>query len=176
MTPTALLASYTLSPDHFDIATFCGTWYITQSNLALWQRFTNPAITYTRLPGTGAPQLLDVVTYRKSNGEQGRITGIDRVDTGHERLFHWRGDRWYTRWLTSHWCIVDHDPHCAEWAVTYFSATPFTKVGIDLYARTPALSSEQSALILARLQQHPFLREQTATLFTPRHHRFNEDK
>jgi histidinol-phosphatase (PHP family) len=65
--------------------------------------------------------------------------------------------------------VVDHDPQCAEWAVTYFSATPFTKAGIDLYARTPTLSSGQSALILDRLQHHGFLREQTATLFTPHH-------
>lgn len=175
MTPVALLIAYTLAPVRFDLAAFCGTWYIAQSNLALWRRHTNPTITYTRLPN-GEQRLLDVVTYRQSNGQQGRIVGIDRVDARHERLFHWRGDRWYTRWLTSHWCVVDHDPHCAEWAVTYFSATPFTKAGIDLYARTPTLSNTQSTLILARLQQYPFLREQTATLFTPHHPEFREDK
>ena len=167
MTPLALLASYPLSPARFDLAAFCGGWYIVQSNLALWQRYANPVITYTRIPGTGVPQLLDVVTYTKANGALGRLTGIDHVDEQHDRLLHWRGDHWYTRWLTSHWCIVDHDPHCTEWAVTYFSATPFTKAGIDLYARTPTLPSKQCALILDRLQQHPFLREQTTTLFTP---------
>jgi len=176
MTPLALLASYTLAPANFDLAAFCGTWYIVQTNLALWQRYTNPAITYTYLPGTGAPQLFDVINYTKAGGKQGQITGIDHADKQHARLFHWRGDRWYTRWLTSHWCVFDHDPHCAEWAVTYFSATPFTKAGIDLYARTPTLSHAQSAMILARLQQHPFLREQTATLFTPQHPEFREDQ
>ncbi|MCE7983717.1 MAG: hypothetical protein DYG89_21290 [Caldilinea sp. CFX5] len=176
MTPLALLAAYPLSPVHFDLAAFCGTWHIVQSNLALWQRYANPAITYTRLPGTAAPRLLDLVTYTKANGEQGQITGIDQVDQQHARFFHWRGDRWYTRWVTSHWCVVDHDPACAEWAVTYFSATPFTKAGIDLYARTPTLSSEQRALILDRLQEHPFLREQTTTLFTPHRSEFDKSK
>jgi histidinol-phosphatase (PHP family) len=176
MTPLALLTAYPLTPARFDLAAFCGRWYIVQSNLALWQRYANPTITYTHLPGPGVPQLLDVVTYTKANGQQGQITGIDRVDEQHERLLRWRGNRWYTRWLTSHWCIVDHDPHCAEWAVTYFSATPFTKAGIDLYARTPTLSREQSALILARLQQQPFLREQTTTLFTPQQQGFNDSR
>lgn len=176
MKPAALLATYTLAPAHFDLTAFCGTWYIVQSNLALWRRYANPAITYTRLPGTGAPRLLDVVTYTKANGKQGQITGIDRVDEQHPRIFHWRGDRWYMRWVTSHWCVVDHDPQCAEWAVTYFSATPFTKAGIDLYTRTPTLSRGQSTLILDRLQQHPFLRDQATTLFKADHQRFDERK
>lgn len=166
MASSALLALYPFAPPRFNLTAFCGVWYVVQTNLALWRRYGNPAIAYTLLPGSNPQRLWDVVTYTKVNGEQGQITGIDQVDAQHERLLHWRGDRWYTCWLTSEWCVVDHDPHCAEWAVTYFSATPFTKAGIDLYARTPTLSNAQITMILERLGQHPFLQQQAATLFT----------
>lgn len=168
MSPVEVLASYPWAPPEFSLSAFCGTWYVIRTNLALWQARTHPTISYTRLRPANAPQLGDVVRYRAANGQPGVITGVDEGLGETERLFLWRGDRWFSRFITSAWCVVDHDPACAVWAVTYFSKTLFTKAGLDIYARTPSLDPAQVTEILARLRQHPYLKEQVKSLFATR--------
>jgi hypothetical protein len=43
------------------------------------------------------------------------------------------------------------DPECAEYAVTYFGPTLFTKEGMDIYSRAPSLPAETVRTIMARL-------------------------
>lgn len=73
--------------------------------------------------------------------------------------------------MKSDWFLLDHDEDYAEWAVTYFSATSFTKAGMDIYARKPDLPKEKIAEIVAGMSDNELLKEQAKTLFSPAHNR-----
>lgn len=79
------------------------------------------------------------------------------------------GARWYTSFLKSDWLLLDHDEEYAEWAVTYFSKTPFTDAGMDVYARSPSLSEAKVAEIVDRMSDNGFLGKQARTLYSPVH-------
>jgi hypothetical protein len=149
-----------------DIAALCGRWHIVKTSLAIWRRRSDPTVTYARLPGAGL-RLSDEIRYLGRRGRPGRLLGVDTQDAAEPRIFHWRGARWPTRWLSRSWCFVDHDPEWRIWAVTCFSATPFTAAGLDIYARTPGLDAGTLAAIEARLSRIAPLAPLLQRLFVP---------
>ena len=149
-----------------DIEALCGRWHIVKTSLAIWRRRSAPTITYARLPGPGV-RLSDEIRYLGRRGRPGQLLGVDTQDAAEPRIFHWRGAGCVTRWLTSSWCFVDHDPGWRIWAVTYFSATPFTAAGLDIYARTPDLAGDTLAAIEARLSRIAPLAPLLQRLFVP---------
>jgi hypothetical protein len=149
-----------------DIDALCGRWHIVKTSLAIWRRRSAPTITYARLPGAGV-RLSDEIRYLGRRGRSGQLLGVDTQDAAEPRIFHWRGAGWATRWLSSSWCFVDHDPDWRSWAATYFSATPFTAAGLDIYGRTPDLDADMLAEIEARLSRIAPLAPLIATLFRP---------
>jgi hypothetical protein len=149
-----------------DIDALCGRWHIVKTSLAIWRRRSNPTVTYARLPGEGV-RLSDEIRYLGRRGRPGQLLGVDTQDAAEPRIFHWRGVGWVTRWLSSSWCFIDHDPDWRNWAVTCFSATPFTAAGLDIYARTPGLTGDTLAEIEARLGSIASLAPLLPNLFAP---------
>ncbi|MCI0674110.1 MAG: hypothetical protein L0Y64_26990 [Myxococcaceae bacterium] len=171
---------------HLDISGFAGTWYVVRTNLEFWNersRRTHPSITYTHRPRTpgedinaGGVVLGDVVRYRVFDPSTGRSSDAEKTVVGKDTQlgktggFRWRGAGPLFL-LTSRWGVVAHDPDCAEWAVTHFSATGFTKEGMDIYSRTPTLSGEREREIMERLRSHPQLRDKAVGFFATVHER-----
>ncbi|HEY1015386.1 MAG TPA: hypothetical protein VGE07_21950 [Herpetosiphonaceae bacterium] len=155
----------------FELAAFCGTWRVIRTSLPFWRKRYGPTITYAPLPGDplgdGARRLDDDVRYFTAAGAERHVRGIDVQDPSRPRLFRWRGKPWYLRWTTSDWCVLDHDPRCADWAVTYFAPTLFTPAGIDLYARAAEPEPPVIAAIEDKLRGHPALAAFVPQLFAP---------
>lgn len=149
-----------------DIDALCGIWHIVRTSLGMWRKRGAPTVTYGRLPGSPV-RLSDEIRYTGRGGRPGRLLGVDTQDAGDGRIFRWRGAGWFTRWLSSEWCFVDHDPAWRSWAVTYFTATPFTAAGLDIYSRTPALAGGLLDEIEARLGRIAPLAPLLPTLFAP---------
>ncbi len=124
-------------------------------------------MTYTMMePGTRT-KLLDIVHYGAFAQVQKQIIGIDTQDKTRPNQFHWRGRSGLTWLLASDWTVLDHDPACQAWAVTYFSRTLFTSAGIDIYARQPYLSADKLTEIEERLQRNEFFAPYARALFAP---------
>ena len=149
-----------------DIDALCGRWHIVKTSLAMWRTRSSPTVTYARLPGDPA-RLTDEIRYLNRRGRPGRLLGVDTQHASDGRIFRWRGSGLLTRWLSSAWCFVDHDPEWRRWAVTYFTATPFTAAGLDIYARDPDLDAATLAEIEARLARIAPLAPLLDTLFAP---------
>jgi hypothetical protein len=115
-----------------------GTWFIVQTNLPLWLKGDklNPTLNYTLIQRRGKEQLLDVVKYTQK-GKQKTITGYDTMDPTNPDAFTWRGKGWLSL-FTSKCEIRLMDPN-GQWAVSWFSKTPFTPEGVDIISRTPTL-------------------------------------
>jgi len=160
---TLLAESHQPAPD---IDALCGRWHIVKTSLGMWRKRREPTATYGRLPGSPV-RLSDEIRYLGRGGQPGKLLGVDTQDPGDGRIFHWRGAGWFSRWLSSAWCFVDHDPEWRVWAVTYFTATPFTAAGLDIYSRTPDLDGATLAEIEARLGRIAPLAPILPTLFAP---------
>lgn len=115
-----------------------GSWFIVQTSLPLWLKGDklNPTLNYTLIQSKGKEQLLDVVKYT-NNGKQKTITGYDTIDPTNPNAFSWRGKGWLSL-FTSQCEIRLIDPN-GQWAVSWFSKTPFTPEGVDIISRTPTL-------------------------------------
>ncbi len=152
-----------------DAPQFCGKWYIIRTSLNFWQRRMNPSVTYTLMEPGARTKLLDIIHYGPVGQSPKQLIGVDTQDKVNPNLFRWRG-RSGLGWLFgSEWCVLDHDAACQDWAVTYFSGTPVTQAGLDIYARKPNLSSAKLVEILGRLQGQEFLARYTTVLFAPVH-------
>lgn len=78
-----------------------GSWFVMGTSLPFWKDRTNPKITYELLEdGT----IKDTVAYGKKYSE--KVLGIDKQDKDVPNVFHWKGDEWYSAYLSSHWCIL----------------------------------------------------------------------
>ncbi|UPT67671.1 MAG: hypothetical protein M0D57_03090 [Sphingobacteriales bacterium JAD_PAG50586_3] len=108
-----------------------GSWFIIQTNLPLWLKGdkTNPTLNYTLIQRKGKEQLLDEVKYTK-NGKQKTITGYNTMHPTNPRAFSWRG-KGLLGLFTSRCEIRLIDPN-GQWAVSWFSKTPFTPEGLIL--------------------------------------------
>lgn len=152
-----------------DIHKMLGVWYIVRTNLDFWRTRKNPSVTYTPIEFEPRAKLRDTVRYGPLGKPPRKILGADEQNPHLPSLFLWRGAGLFTRFLSSGWFILDHDEEYAEWAVTYFSATPFTKAGMDIYARKPHLSEEKVAEIVAGMSDDELLERRARTLFSPVH-------
>lgn len=161
-----LLTIYGTHNQAFDEQAFCGRWYVVATSLNVWQKRSNPSITYTPLETNGTLRLLDDVAYGSAQKPR-HIIGFDQQEQRQPRIFTWRGKSWYSRWITSNWCVVDNDAACTQWAITYFSKTVVTAAGVDIYARQPTLEPGTLACVRTKFKQHPMLGQ--FTLFAPHH-------
>lgn len=146
-----------------------GVWYIVRTNLDFWRTRENPSVTYTLIESAPRVKLRDTVRYGPVGEPPRRILGADEQDPRLSSLFLWRGSGPFTRFLKSGWLFLGHDEDYAEWAVTCFAATPFTKAGMDIYAREPRLSEEKVTEIIAQMSDNEFLAKHARTLFSPVH-------
>lgn len=162
-----VLEQYPAPGAPFELEAFCGTWRIARTSLPFWRKRFGPTITYAPLPGSGSRRIDDDVRYFSAGGAERHVRGVDVQNLAQPRLFRWRGRPWYLRWTTSDWCVLDYDPACAAWAVTYFAATLFTPAGIDLYARDAEPEPAVVAEIEAKLAAHPALAAFVPRLFAP---------
>lgn len=140
-----------------------GTWFVARTTLGMWRTWDQPSITYAPLP-TG--QIVDTV--RATRGRQQRlIIGIDTPQAA-PATFEWRGVTPLTRWATSRWQVVAHDPEATDWLVTLFERTPFTASGLDICTRLPYLLPDLEHPLLALLGERPDLAPFVEQLFSPR--------
>ncbi|MCX6048220.1 MAG: lipocalin family protein [Chloroflexi bacterium] len=152
-----------------DVTKFCGKWYIIRTSLNFWQRRVNPSVTYTLMEPGARTKLLDIIHYGPAGKSPKQVVGVDTQDKTNPNLFQWRGRSGLSWLFGSEWLVLDHDDACQAWAVTYFSSTPVTQAGIDIYARQPNLSSAKLAEIQAQLQANQFLASYASVLFAPMH-------
>lgn len=146
-----------------------GTWYVVRTNLDFWRTRENPSVTYTPIEFAPRVRLRDTVRYGPTSEPPRKISGFDEQNPHLPLSFSWRGSGPLTRFLKSRWFFLDHDEDYAEWAVTYFTATPFTKAGMDIYARRPFLPEEKVAEIVGGMSDNELLERQAETLFSPVH-------
>ncbi len=146
-----------------------GVWYIVRTNLDFWRTRKNPSVTYTPIEHAPRMKPRDTVRYGPAGKPPRKIPGVDTRDPDLSSRFLWRGSGPLTRFLKSRWFFLDHDEEYAEWAVTYFSKTPFTDAGIDIYAREPHLSEGKVAEIIAQMSDNELLERQAGKLFSPAH-------
>eukprot|EP01012_Entosiphon_sulcatum_P037653 TRINITY_DN4842_c0_g2_i1.p1 TRINITY_DN4842_c0_g2~~TRINITY_DN4842_c0_g2_i1.p1 ORF type:complete len:188 (-),score=20.33 TRINITY_DN4842_c0_g2_i1:15-536(-) len=134
---------------------FCGKWYVVASTLDFWRTRGNGSITYSLLPRapSGKQQLKDEVCYTSRSfigkNSSSSVVGVDEQLQEHVGEFAWRGAGFPLKLLHSEWRVVGHDDGFAEWAVTWFSSTVFTKEGMDIYCRSPHPSPE----LITRLRE-----------------------
>lgn len=119
------------TPD-FDSRFLFGTWQIKASTLSFWQNKTQTTVSYKPLTTN---QISDTITYKDKYGKIQTISGIDSFENNAPNIFKWQGNQWYSRFLSSHWIILDYDRQQNNWLFVYFSATLFTKAGFDIYCR-----------------------------------------
>ncbi|KAI9046609.1 hypothetical protein LZ554_009352 [Drepanopeziza brunnea f. sp. 'monogermtubi'] len=132
------------------------TWSVTHSTLPMWAKARNVRITYKLLPGGGGETLIDdeVCSEPIGSGQGWGVTammaavmqqmqprcirGVDTPVTGLEGAWRWRGRGWL-RVASSHWEILgwgesDVDGVQEKWVVTWFKASLFTPMGVDVYS------------------------------------------
>eukprot|EP00128_Syssomonas_multiformis_P014584 Colp12_sorted_trinity150504_noHs@25295 len=155
-----------------DASKFMGLWYVTHSNLDFWSsrggRF-NARIEYKRIDQGDVFKFNDEVMYEVKGGflsssskfKTKSVLGIDTQDPQLNSHFSWVGTG-MLRFLSSEWYVVFQED---DWAVTYFSATLFTKEGCDIYCRTPVIPPEKLEIIKARIEADPFMKEKAKGLF-----------
>eukprot|EP01060_Flectonema_neradi_P014968 TRINITY_DN21669_c0_g1_i1.p1 TRINITY_DN21669_c0_g1~~TRINITY_DN21669_c0_g1_i1.p1 ORF type:complete len:201 (+),score=34.44 TRINITY_DN21669_c0_g1_i1:36-638(+) len=125
-----------------------GSWYVVQSNLALWKKDKNPVITYGKFKEkTG--RLRDTVSRTHKlpcccGWKDDQILGYDTfqcMENG-KLKFQWRGTGCIDFFITSDWTFhAIGNTNGEEWAVTTFEKTLFTTAGADYYGRAPTLSA-----------------------------------
>jgi len=171
--------------DPLDAKKMCGAWYVVESNLDVWNPKSSricPVVLYQwmepseeekkKCESSGKPlpvRVRDVTEFRtgtleEQSAECSYYLGIDTQHPTNPSQWRWRGTGKLFA-LSSDWQMVLHDVDYAEWAVTIFSATAFTKAGFDIYSRTPTLSAERLEQIHRRIEQTPFLKERAQGLF-----------
>ncbi|MGI8540022.1 MAG: hypothetical protein ACR2N0_09630 [Rubrobacteraceae bacterium] len=152
-----------------DVHKMLGVWYVVRTNLDFWRTRKNPSVTYTLIEEEPRVRLRDTVRYGSLGEPPRKIIGVDEQNPHLSSLFLWRGSGLFTRFLESGWFLLGHDEEYSEWAVTYFSKTPFTDAGMDIYARKPFLSGGKVAEIAAGMSDNEHLERQAGTLFAPAH-------
>lgn len=143
-----------------------GTWHVVGTSLPMWKTRINPTITYTLLPDGS---LLDTVQFGPTD-QSTLILGIDRPDPQVPGGFIWRGLAPITRLTTSRWHFVALNVQ-EGWAVTCFSPTLFTPLGLDVYSRTPKMASQTLQAILQKVAAHPTCGLLIEQVFQPVHSR-----
>ncbi|MDK2011241.1 MULTISPECIES: hypothetical protein [unclassified Deinococcus] len=141
-------------------AVVTGTWFVVRTSLPLWRTRDNPSVTYAPLPDG---RVVDTVRFTR-RGRPGLIIGLDSPQPGGG--WAWRGVSLLTRFTVSRWQVLAAGD---GWAVTVFKRTPFTPVGLDVYARTPSLSAAQAQEVEAALDGLAGAQPFRAALFSPRH-------
>ncbi|NTY02356.1 hypothetical protein [Deinococcus sp. JMULE3] len=141
-------------------AVLTGTWFVVRTSLPLWRTRDNPSVTYAPLPDG---RVVDTVRFTRG-GRAGLIIGVDTPfpDGG----WAWRGVSLLTRFTVSRWRVLAAGD---GWAITVFERTPFTPAGLDVYARTPALTAAQVQELEAALDGLPAAQPFRAALFSPQH-------
>ncbi|EKD14066.1 hypothetical protein MBM_07743 [Drepanopeziza brunnea f. sp. 'multigermtubi' MB_m1] len=131
------------------------TWSVTHSTLPMWAKARNVRITYKLLSspsppssgaGAGGRTLIDdeVCSEPLESGwvtavmQPRCIRGVDTPVPGLEGGWRWRGRGWL-RVASSHWEILgwgesDLDGVHEKWVVTWFKASLFTPMGVDVYS------------------------------------------
>ncbi|KAF2433632.1 hypothetical protein EJ08DRAFT_647311 [Tothia fuscella] len=140
-----------------------GQWQVTHSTLPMWKNKSDVRITYTPLLSTtssssGPPNLDDLVQYKKSPGPDAKDSSVHGVS----RIAHVEGltEGWAYNWrgkgllaiASSKWEVLGYGEEVGswnKWAVTYFSKTPFTPAGIDVYSRGKGVDEPTSEGIKA---------------------------
>lgn len=142
------------------VAVLSGTWFVVRTSLPLWRTRHNPSVTYAPLPDG---RVVDTVRFTR-RGRPGLIIGVDTPlpDGG----WAWRGVSLLTRLTVSRWQVLAAGD---GWAITVFERTPFTPAGLDVYARTPALTAAQEQEVEAALDDLPAAQPFRAALFNPVH-------
>ncbi|WP_413319051.1 hypothetical protein AA0Z99_02230 [Agrococcus sp. 1P02AA] len=131
-----------------------GTWHVVASSLGMWQRRSEPSITYAPLPDG---RISDTVLSR-GRGGWSTIVGIDERQPDGSLV--WRGLQPLTLLVRSRWRVLLHDEPLAA---IRFERTPFTEAGIDILARDAGAAPEAVAEIARRLAADP-----SAASFVPR--------
>ncbi len=123
-----------------------GTWHVVASSLGMWQRRSEPSITYAPLPDG---RISDTVLSRGRRGWS-TIVGIDERHS--DGSYVWRGLQPLTLLVRSRWRVLLHEE---PFAAIHFERTPFTEAGIDVLARDAAAEADAVAAIAARLRSEP---------------------
>lgn len=117
-----------------------GTWYVIASNFPMWTggRRTEPRFIYSNVRTVGGRTCFDDTVAYMEGGRAKTIVGVDTELS--PRRYQWRGRGWL-RFFTSQWEIisVSADEQCLALS---FSKTWVTPAGIDIIARSPAISDE----------------------------------
>ena len=121
----------------------------------------NPTLNYTLIQRKGKEQLLDVVKYTQ-NGKQKTRTGYDTMSPINPRAFTWRG-KGLLGLITSNCQIRLIDP-AGQWAVSWFSATPFTPEGAEIISRNPTLDATTVDTIKQAMRKDSLLAKFADTL------------
>ncbi|MEJ1921919.1 hypothetical protein [Microbacterium sp. KHB019] len=120
-----------------------GTWHVVTTSLSMWQRRSEPSITYAPLPDG---RISDTVLSRGRRGWS-VIAGIDEQQP--DGSFVWRGVQPLTLLVRSRWRVLLHDE---PFASIRFARTPFTAAGVDVLARDPAADRDAVAAVVERLR------------------------
>lgn len=123
-----------------------GTWHVVASSLGMWQRRSEPSITYAPLPDG---RISDTVLSRGRRGWS-TIVGIDALQPDGSLV--WRGVQPLTLLVRSRWRVLLHDE---PFAAIRFERTPFTEAGIDILSRDASAGADAVAEIARRLSAKP---------------------
>jgi hypothetical protein len=139
------------------IQALVGTWFICSTSFPMWLKGnkTSPTFTYSIADKKGETNvLLDEVKYQQK-GESKTLTGFDYQSSTDSSTFVWRG-KGLLSLVRSKWNVVLQDPD-GQWAVIWFSKTPFTPEGVDIISRTPQLPEKTLNHIKSLMADKPQL-------------------
>ncbi|CAL3963266.1 unnamed protein product [Diplocarpon coronariae] len=147
------------------------TWAVTHSTLPMWRQARNVRITYRLLPPArpaGAVRMDDEVCSEPIGQtwvpRPESIRGVDTPAAGVEAAWNWRGRGWL-RIASSYWEVLGWgefesgapggpEGERERWVVTWFQASLFTPMGVDLYSdRKQGMSAACSRMILEALER-----------------------
>ena len=140
-----------------------GTWFVVSSNFPMWLKGdkTNPKFNYTLTQKNGKTCLIDEVSYTQNNKTKS-IKGFDYPLDSTYKNFDWRGKGLLSA-LKSHWEIHLMDEQ-NEWAVIWFSKTPFTPEGAEIISRTNTLNDSTLSEIKTMMMNDSVLKKHVVGL------------
>jgi hypothetical protein len=126
-----------------------GTWHVIATNFPMWLKGDKlrPRFIYSNVRTVDGREVFDDTVAYEQGGREKTIVGVDTSDGPGKYV--WRGRGWL-RFFVSRWEILSVSPD-EQCLALGFTKTLFTPAGFDLIARTPTVSDEVYASMLASI-------------------------
>lgn len=140
-----------------------GTWYLIQSNFPMWIKGDNinPVVNYS-IVEQNDEQVLSVQLNYLHKGKVKTIQGYDYPHPARLNTYKWRDNRFFNL-FSGRWEVRLADPN-GNWAVSWYSGTPFTPKAVEIMSRSPKLDTETLEAIKAAMYNDEKLKPYAETL------------